>query len=296
LKDDNLLKRCHALGAHLDAEYGFAGSDEQKVLVFSSEGDVCRPTSRDRDMLDFLSFRIENRDAASGEIDVSFIVDGHAIGSQLAEQSFVGHASVCLDVERVGFASTDVGYVEDLSVRSADQPVGLLEVIGDTDWFHRSFLKEIQVLSVLLHGGIAFPIVAWVQRIGEINASVRADPKVVRAVHELVVIGVQDDRMLFVRRDGPEFILAIGACPEVAVFVKERAVGSSGRFQPVGERSIIGVPSNDAVVGLVGEEDVSMLVCGGAFGEAEAVAELLELRAGSCDWGRILRLCQRQDR
>ena len=247
-------------------------------------------------MLNFLSFRIEYRDPASGEIDIPLIVDGHAIGSQLAEQSFVGHTSVCLDVESVGFASTDVGYVEDLSVWSADQPVGLLEVIGDTDWFHRSFLKEIQMLPVLLHRGIAFPVVAWVKRIGEINAPVRADPKVVWTVHEFVVMVVQDDGMLFIRRNGPEFVLAIGACPEVAVFVKERAVGSSGRFQPVRKRSVPCVPSNDAIVGLVGEEYVSMLICGGAFGEAEAVAELLELCAVRGHGARILRLNQGQDR
>src|SRR5205807_1604872 len=83
--------------------------------------------------------------------------------------------------------------------------------------------------------------------------------------------------------DAPQFVLLVGAGPEVALGVKAQAVGPAARLQESGQLAV-GAPLEDAVVGLVGEVDVAVGVGGGAFGELEVAGEFFQFRTG-CDDG-----------
>ena len=66
----------------------------------------------------------------------------------------------------------------------------------------------------------------------------------------------------------------------LSLLVKAQAVGPPAGLHEGGELAVH-APFHDAVVGLVGEEDVAGAIAGGAFGEREIAGQLLELGA----WG-----------
>ena len=139
------------------------------------------------------------------------------------------------------------------------------------------------MLAVLLHLRIALPVVAFVERVGEVKAAVRTNPQIVRAVEQLASKIEHQPGHGLVRRDGPELVLLIGAGEQVAALVEVGAVRAARRLEPVGEGSIRRAPLHDAVVRLVGEEDVAVLVHRRAFSEGVATAEFFELGTGGND-------------
>src|SRR6185436_9781069 len=80
--------------------------------------------------------------------------------------------------------------------------------------------------------------------------------------------------------DGPEFILFVGAGDQVAVVIEVHAIGTAGRLQEYRDDTIGGIPFHDAVVGLVGEIDVTTAVHRGTFGEGEFAGDLLHRGTG----------------
>jgi len=80
------------------------------------------------------------------------------------------------------------------------------------------------VLPILLHRGIALPVIPFVERVGEVEVAVWANPQIVRSVEQLVAKVRYQHRHLLVGRNGPQLILFIGAGEEVAVFVEVSAV------------------------------------------------------------------------
>ena len=90
---------------------------------------------------------------------------------------------------------------------------------------------------------------------------------------------------LLVTSDGPQFVFFVGASDEVAVCVEVSAVGASARFHPIAYRAIACTPFHDAVVGLIGEEDIAVLVGGGAFGEIKTAGEFFQCGARRNDFG-----------
>ena len=69
---ESLLQRaCRLLAScpfdqHLNPVETFACSNEECAVVFSAEAHICRPTLRDVDLFNFLTFGTENRDALAG--------------------------------------------------------------------------------------------------------------------------------------------------------------------------------------------------------------------------------------
>src|SRR5262249_40639193 len=82
-----------------------------------------------------------------------------------------------------------------------------------------------------------------------------------------------------VRADPPQLVLLVGAGPEVALGVEAQAVRPAAGLQEGGQLAV-GAPLEDAVVGLVGEEDVALGVGGRPLREREAVRQLLQPCAG----------------
>ena len=78
-------------------------------------------------------------------------------------------------------------------------------------------------------------------------------------------------------------VVLIRAGPKISSAVKGKAVGAAAGLKESREFAF-GAPFEDAVVGLVGEEDVALGIAGGAFGEGEIPGQLLEGLAGSDDF------------
>jgi len=105
-------------------------ADEERVAVPAAETDVGGPALGDRDLLDLSALGIEDRDALAGQVDVALGVEGHAVGAHRAEERLLGERRIGIDLVPVGLLVADVGDVEKLAVRRADDPVGLDEVRG----------------------------------------------------------------------------------------------------------------------------------------------------------------------
>jgi len=75
-------------------------------------------------LFDLLAGSVENGHAFAGEIDVAFAINGHAVGAEVAKELLVGQRTVALDFVGVGYARANVGNVEGLAVRRADDAVG----------------------------------------------------------------------------------------------------------------------------------------------------------------------------
>ncbi len=86
----------------------------------------------------------------------------------------------------------------------------------------------------------------------------------------------------FVRRDGPELIVFVGAGDQISFRVKHHSVRVAGRLHERGKFSIR-APFHDAVIRLVNEKHVSLLVAGRAFGERKIARKFLKFRAGRDD-------------
>jgi len=115
---------------HAQAINSFAGGDEQQVAIFPAKADVRGPGFRDGNVRNLFSGRIENGDAVSGDIDVSFIVDGHAVLARLAKKRFVFERTVAFDVVTERALGSYVSHVQGLSVWSADDAIRLLQIIN----------------------------------------------------------------------------------------------------------------------------------------------------------------------
>jgi len=83
------LLAIHAFDVHLHAVKALARGDEESVPIFSAEADVCGPLFRDIDVFDLFAGFVENKDAFAGDVNVSFGIDGHSVGTFFAEQGLV---------------------------------------------------------------------------------------------------------------------------------------------------------------------------------------------------------------
>ena len=135
---DTALLTAHTVDAHAQSKQLFLRSDEECLSIFSAKTDIRGPASIDGNRLDLLPLGAEHGDAVPGQIHVALVIDRHAIGTHLAEESLVEQCPIRLDVVRVGLAGSNVGHIERLSVGRADDPVRLLQVVDDADQFFLS--------------------------------------------------------------------------------------------------------------------------------------------------------------
>ena len=257
----------NAFDAHFKAVKTFAGRDEQGVAIFATEADVGSPILCYGDVLDLFTGLIEHGDALTGQIDVALVVYGHAIGTEFAEQLFVGDCSIVLDLVRVGFFGVDVGDVKDLAIGRPDNSVRLCQV---SSYLHQFFVRGIEVedgMAVLLNGA-ALPVITLIIGIGEIHAAIGSYPDIVRTVEQFAAIISNDNGGFTGRADAPQSILFIGAGPQITMRIETETVGASTRLQEGGQLAIH-TPFHDAVVRLIGEVDISMGVTGGSFRKSE---------------------------
>ena len=101
------------------------------------------------------------------------------------------------DFVAVGFLGSGVCYVEEFPIRGADDAVRLGEAFGGDDWGFGSFWKVVHPLFCLFGVGAVFPVFAFVEGIGEVDASCGVDPEVVGAVEEFFLEVVQENFFLF---------------------------------------------------------------------------------------------------
>src|SRR5262249_29610330 len=119
----------YAGDAHLEGVKALARRDEEGLPVLAADADVRRPRLRDVDLLDLLARLVEDGHALARQVNVALLVDGHPVGAHLAEQPLVLERPVGLDVVGERLLPGDVGHVQGLAVRGADDAVGLLQVI-----------------------------------------------------------------------------------------------------------------------------------------------------------------------
>ena len=139
-------------------------------------------------------------------------------------------------------------------------------------------VEKVDILARLLSGFVALPIWPRVKRIGEIQISVRTNPEVIRPVEKFAAKVAQQDGDFLVGRNGPEFVLLVGAGDQVALLVEIGAVAAAGGLQPIFEFAV-DAPFDDAVVRLVREVDVAVAIDGRAFGELITIAKNFGFRA-----------------
>ncbi len=177
----------YSADVHFQGIKSGSGGDEQGFSVFAAEGDIGGPSLLgDGDIGDFSAFRIENRYAIAGQIDVAAGVDSHAVGAEVAERPLACQAAIGLDVVFPGLAGLDIGDKKRFAIRGADDAVGLLEVAFDTDQLAVG-REKIDALAGLFHRA-ALPVGAFVEWIGEIDAAVGANPGVIGAIEQFAIV------------------------------------------------------------------------------------------------------------
>src|SRR5262249_2265840 len=147
-----------------------ARRDKQRTAIGAAEADVGRPGLAGGDVVDLLTSLVVGGDAlVVGDVDVALIVDRHAVGAGFAKELLVRERTVGLHGVRVGLVSVEVGDVEHLAVRGADDAVGLGEVGGDAGERLAIGGEVVDVVAILLLGA-ALPVVALVPGVGEVHA------------------------------------------------------------------------------------------------------------------------------
>src|SRR5204863_6646530 len=105
----------------------------------------------------------------------------------------------------------------------ANDAVRLLEVVDDAGQGLAVRGEIVDRLAVLLLR-TALPVVALVERIGEVEAAAGAQPDVVRAVEQLSVVILDHDGSFARGTDAPQLVLLVRARPEVPPRVEAEAV------------------------------------------------------------------------
>src|SRR6185437_3458715 len=95
-------------------------------------------------------------------------------------------------------------------------------------------------------------------------------------------------------RDGPQGRFFVGAGDEISLGIEIHSVGAAGGLLEGGQFAIH-APFHDAIVRLVGEEDVSVRVATWPFSEGEAARELLDGGAWFNDRWHFVCLCVREE-
>ncbi len=121
-------------------------------------------------------------------------------------------------------------------------------------------------------------------------------PHVVGRVEQFAAVGAEQHRRFFgLHVDRPHFVLLVGTGDEFALAIETQAVGTACRFHE-GLHLAVDRPHHDAIVRLIGEEDVALGVCRRAFSERELARDFFQLRSRRDDGagGEVLRR-QRRD-
>src|SRR5882724_4272327 len=83
--------------------------------------------------------------------------------------------------------------------------------------------------------GAAFPIIAFVVRVGEIQSAGWSNPDIIRAVEELAFKLFDDDGDFASGVDAPEFVLFVRTGPQVAPVIERKTIRASTRPHEGGE-------------------------------------------------------------
>ena len=220
------LEGTRTAGFHFNGVNLAARSKKKKNKILATKSDIGRPSRWDGNVLNAFALGIVNAHPPSGEVDVSLIIEGHAIGSQAAEELLVCEVTVLFNVISIGFTAADICHVKQFAIRCANESIGLFQTIGHLKGLGGSLGKEVNVLPILLHVSRAFPIISGIQGIGKIERSVWPDPEIIGPIECLPFDLAQQSLDLFLWRDGPELVFLIGAGQEVSVGIKEGAIGT----------------------------------------------------------------------
>jgi hypothetical protein len=158
-----------------------AGSDEECAPVLAAEGDVCRPGFLHVDAVNLLTPGVEYRDALTDQVNVPLIINGHSIGTHVHEDFLVAEGTIGVDTVCVRLAPFDVGDIQSLPVRRADNTVRLLHVIDHSNQLFVLGRQVVNMLPILFHR-TSRPVVPLVKRIGELDTPVGMNPDIVRPV------------------------------------------------------------------------------------------------------------------
>ncbi len=108
----------------------------------------------------------------SGEVQVAFLVERHAVCAHRRSQFAVCQGAVRLDAVHVGFAVAGIGHIEQLAVCRTDNAVGLDQVVQHADQLLAVRRQVVDVEAVLFQA-----VLSPVAGIGEIDAALRGDPQ-----------------------------------------------------------------------------------------------------------------------
>jgi len=196
----------HSSHTHAQRKEVFRCGDEKGFPVGTSEAYVGGPGGFHGDVCDLFPFLIENRDPFAGQIDIPFVVDGHAVGSHGGKEGPATQAAVGGDPVAVSFPVANISHIEGFPVGRADNAIGLFQVSGYPDGDLASRGQKVYMLSVKLRGfiparppGTGIERVGeidsgtGIERVGEIDSSAGTDPEVVGAVEAFAFITADED-------------------------------------------------------------------------------------------------------
>ncbi len=271
-------------GAHADRIEPFSRCDVQGAAIPSAEAHVGGPPLiRHGNALDLFAGMVEDDNAGSGQVHVASVVYRHAVGTHLAEEAFVLQRSICRNVVGIRSTCPDVGNVERLAVGGPDDAVRLLQVVCDArDPLAVRRQPKHRLRIALGHTGL--PVGTPIERVGEVRRVVGRDPDIVGTIEppSLLVARCRNSVFACPYINDPQLILLVGADPEATGTIEAHAVSPSRRLHERLELSVNG-PNQDAIIGLIGEVDVSPRVARRSLGKGEAIGELRQFRPVLCD-------------
>src|SRR5437868_14102065 len=109
----------------------------------------------------------------------------------------------------------NISHVKRLAVRSSDDTVGLLQVIYHASQSLVIGTGIINAFAILLFVA-AFPVRPFIIRVREIQTVHWTDPNVIWSVQQLAFIILRHDGYFFIGSDPPQFILFVGARPQIS--------------------------------------------------------------------------------
>ncbi len=238
---------------------------------------IARPRLVHINVLDFFAAGIKDRHAMIGQINIPLVVNGHAVRAHLAKQMLSLQRAVSLNVITISLVVTDVGHIQHLPVRRADDAIWLFKIIDDADRLRVPGRKIIDALAILLLRP-ALPIRARIIRVRDVESAAGPNPDIIRPVEKLPVVVLQHDRLPARWINPPKFIFFIRAGPKISLFVERKPVGPPARLHEH-RQFAIRAPFENPVARLVGEENVAFGVASRAFGELKTMRQLLQTRA-----------------
>src|SRR6185437_9619126 len=138
-------------------------------------------------MPDLFPLRVIDRYALTGQVHISFFVQGHAVRALFYKQPAIAQCMVFIDGVYIGFIIANIRHIQVFTVGCSHYAIWLLQIGVDNNWLVFSFRQIINFLAVKI-GLSACPPWALIVGVGHINPPLAVYPYIVGSVHRLALV------------------------------------------------------------------------------------------------------------